>query len=344
MKNLWVRLSDFQVVNGRAVELQSELSSIQFIASLENSTEVTEFILPELNNAPELQGPLFITFTLIYLISVVGNLGTTQLILLDCRLHTPMYFSLSNLSLAGFGYSAAVNHKVIAGFLVGDKVISCNVCAAQMFFLSAFATVENALLASMAYNRFTAVCRPLHYTTIMATSWCACLAIGSCVYGFPNASIRVRDTFSLSFCTSKLIHHFFCDAPAVMTLSCSDRHISELLLIVVASFNILFCPPSYLDFLPVHMCHHPEDALGLGIPEGFIHLPVSPHHSLHLHRTVIFIYSQPSSSRSIHAEKWRPCSEVIPMLNPVVYSLRNKVKSAFKKAIEKAKLSLSFIS
>lgn len=116
----------------------------------------------------------------------------------------------------------------------------------------------------------------------MATSRCARLAVGSCVYGFPNASIHVRDTFSLSFCTSKLIHHFFCDAPAVMTLSCSDRHTSELLLIVVASLNILFCPPSYLDFLPVHMCHHPEDALGLGIPEGFIHLPVSPHHSLHL--------------------------------------------------------------
>ena len=200
MKNLWVRLSDFQVVNGRAVELQIELSSIQLIASLENSTEVTEFILLELNNAPELQGPLFITFTLIYLISVVGNLETIQLILLVCRLHTPMYFSLSNLSLAGFGYSAAANHKAMAGFLVGDNVISCNVCAAQMFFLSAFATVENVLLASMAYNRFTAVCKPLHYTTIMPTSLCARLAVGSCVCGFLNAPSVQGHIQSLSLC------------------------------------------------------------------------------------------------------------------------------------------------
>lgn len=150
MKNLWVRLSDFQVVSGRAVELQIELSSIQLTASLENNTEVTEFILRELSNAPELQGPLLIRFTLVYLISVVGNLGTIQLSPLGCRLRTRAYFSLSDLSLVGFGCSTAVSHKVTAGFLAGDKVISCSVCAARMFFLSAFATVEKVLLAPTA--------------------------------------------------------------------------------------------------------------------------------------------------------------------------------------------------
>ncbi|KAI4537210.1 hypothetical protein MG293_012073 [Ovis ammon polii] len=130
--------------------MQIELRSIQLTASLENNTEVAEFILRELSNAPQLQGPLLITFTLVYLISVAGNLGTIQLIPLGCRLRTRAYFSLSDLSLVGFGCSTAVSHKVTAGFLAGDKVISCSVGAARMFFLSAFATVENVLLAPTA--------------------------------------------------------------------------------------------------------------------------------------------------------------------------------------------------
>ncbi|VCW78044.1 unnamed protein product, partial [Gulo gulo] len=182
---------------------------------MENNTEVTKFILLGLNNAPELQIPLFIMFTLIYLITLIGNMGMIVLILLDSHLHTPMYFFLSNLSLVDFCYSTAVTPKVMAGFLVGHKVISYNACAAQMFFFVALATVENFLLASMAYDRFAAVCKPLHYTTTMTT------AIGCYVCGFLNASVQIGDTFSLSFCMNNVIHHFFCDIPAVMVLSCS---------------------------------------------------------------------------------------------------------------------------
>ncbi|VTJ89176.1 Hypothetical predicted protein, partial [Marmota monax] len=136
---------------------------------MENGTEVTHFILLGLTNDPGLQLPLFVTFLLIYTITLVGNLGMILLILLDSHLHTPMYFFLGNLSLVDFCYSSAVTPTVMAGLLVGNEIISYNACAAQMFFFTTFATVENYLLASMAYDRYAAVCKPLHYTTTMTT-------------------------------------------------------------------------------------------------------------------------------------------------------------------------------
>ncbi|XP_070282429.1 olfactory receptor 5B3-like [Myotis yumanensis] len=312
---------------------------------MENNTEVTEFILLGLTNVPELQVPLFVMFTFIYLISVVGNLGIIILILLDFRLHTPMYFFLSNLSLVDFCYSTAVTPKVMAGFLVGDKVISYNACAAQMFFFAAFATVENFLLASMAYDRYAAVCKPLHYTTTMTPGVCARLAIGSYVYSFLNASVHTRDTFSLSFCMSNLVHHFFCDVPAVMALSCSDRHISEQILIFVASFNIfsalLVILISYLFICVTILKMHSSSGYQKALSTCASHLTAV---SI-FYGTAIFMYSQPSSSHSMDTDKIASVfyTMVIPMLNPLVYSLRNKeVKNAFKKVVEKAKLSLGF--
>ncbi|XP_004777725.1 olfactory receptor 5B3-like [Mustela putorius furo] len=314
---------------------------------MENNTEVTEFILLGLTNAPELQIPLFIMFTLIYLITLVGNMGMIVLILLDTHLHTPMYFFLSNLSLVDFCYSTTVTPKVMAGFLVGDKVISYNACAAQMLFFVALATVENFLLASMAYDRYAAVCKPLHYTTTMTTGVCASLAMGSYIYGFLNASIHIRDTFSLSFCMSNLVHHFFCDVPAVMALSCSDRHISELVLVVVASFNIFFALfiilISYLFIFITILKMHSAKGYQKALSTCASHLTTV---SI-FYGTVIFMYSQPTSSHSMDSDKIASVfyTMVIPMLNPLVYSLRNKeVKTAFKKAVEKAKLSLGFAS
>ncbi|XP_002931039.2 olfactory receptor 5B2 [Ailuropoda melanoleuca] len=310
---------------------------------MDNSTEGTQFILLGLTNAPELQIPLFIMFTLIYLINVVGNLGMMVLILLDSRLRTPMYFFLSKLSLVDFCYSTAVTPKVMAGLLIGDKVISYNACAAQMFFFVAFATVENYLLASMAYDRYAAVCKPLHYTTIMTTGVCARLAIGSYVCGFLNASFHVGDIFSLSLCNSNLIHHFFCDVPAVMALSCSGKHISEVALVFMSSFNALFAllviVISYLfifiNILKMQSAQGHQKALSTCAS----HLTTV---SI-FYGTVIFMYLQPSSSHSMDTDKMAAVfySMVIPMLNPVVYSLRNKeVKHAFKKVVEKANFSI----
>ncbi|XP_059567142.1 olfactory receptor 5B3-like [Myotis daubentonii] len=311
---------------------------------MENNTEVREFILLGLTNAPELQVPLFIMFTLIYLNTVIGNLGIIMLILLDSRLHTPMYFSLCNLSLVDLCYSSTITPKVMAGFLTGDKVISYNACATQMFFFIVFATVENYLLASMAYDRYAAVCKPLHYTTTMTTVMCACMATGCYILGFLNASINVGDTFCLSFCLSNVIHHFFCDVPAVMILTCSGKHIGELSLILISSFNVFLAlfviSISYLFIFITISKMHSRQRYQKALSTCASHLiTVSIFYG-----TVIFMYLQPSSSHSMDTGRIASVfySMVIPMLNPLVYSLRNKeVKSAFKKVVEKAKFSAS---
>ncbi|XP_047374564.1 olfactory receptor 5B2-like [Sciurus carolinensis] len=301
---------------------------------MENRTEVTEFILLGLTSDPGLQLPLFLTFLLIYTITLVGNLGMVLLIVLDSHLHTPMYFFLGNLSLVDFCYSSVVTPKVMAGLLPGDNVISYSACVAQLFFFGAFGTVENYLLSSMAYDRYVAVCKPLHYTTTMTTSVCAYLIIGCYVCGFLNASIYTGNTFSLTFCISPLIHHFICDVPALMVLSCSNRHVSELFIIYVASFNIFFA------------------LLVVFISYIFIFITILKMRSAAGHRkaistcashftavsifygTLIFVYLQPSSSHSMDTDKIASVfyTIVIPMLNPLVYSLRNtEVMRAFQK-------------
>ncbi|XP_045691219.1 olfactory receptor 5B3-like [Phyllostomus hastatus] len=310
---------------------------------MENITEVTEFILLGLTNDPELQVPLLIMFTVIYLITVIGNLGIMVLILFDSRLHTPMYFFLSNLSLADLCYSSDVTPAVMAELLLGHKVISYNACVAQMFLFSGFATTESYLLASMAYDRYVAVCKPLHYTTTMTTAVCVCLTIGCYVWGFLNSSIFTGNTFILSFCGSNVVNHFFCDIPAVMVLSCSDTHVNELVLLYVASFNIAFALlvilTSYIfifiTILKMHSSSGYQKALST-CASHFTSVSI-------FYGTVIFMYLQPNSSHSMDTDKIASVfyTMVIPMLNPLVYSLRNKeVKSALMKVVLKAKLSL----
>nr|XP_003464346.1 olfactory receptor 5B2-like [Cavia porcellus] len=301
---------------------------------MENRTEVTEFLLLGLTDDPHLQVLLFITFLLIYTVTVAGNLGMILLILLDSRLHSPMYFFLGNLSLVDFGYSSAVTPTVMAGLLTGNQIISYNDCAAQAFFFGAFATVENYLLATMAYDRYAAVCQPLHYTTTMTTSVCACLVTGCTFGGILIASVITRDTFSLSFCVSNMVHHFFCEVPAVMALTCSDGHVNELVLIFMASFNIFFALlvilVSYLFIFITILKMHSAASYQKALSTCASHLTTV---SI-FYGTAIFVYLQPSSSHSIDTDKVASVfyTMVIPMLNPMVYSLRNKeVKSAFLK-------------
>ncbi|XP_037377340.1 olfactory receptor 5B12 [Talpa occidentalis] len=313
---------------------------------MENNTEVTEFILVGLTSDPNLQIPLFIIFSLIYLITLLGNLGMMELILLDSRLHTPMYFFLSNLSLVDFAYSSAITPKVMAGFLTGNNIISYNACATQFFFFVAFITAESFLLASMAYDRHAAVCKPLHYTTTMTTGVCVCLVTGSYFCGFLNASIHTGDIFSLSFCRSNVVDHFFCDAPPLLTLSCSDTHTTEMVMFFVVGFNVLFSvlviSISYLFIFITILRIRSSDGRQKAFSTCASHLSAV---SI-FYGTGIFMYLQPSSSHSMNTDKMASVfyTMIIPMLNPLVYSLRNKeVKNAFKKTVGKAKSSVGFI-
>ncbi|XP_007519646.1 olfactory receptor 5B12-like [Erinaceus europaeus] len=312
---------------------------------MENTTEVTEFILLGLTSDPNLQIPLFLVFFLIYLITLTGNLGMTLLILLDSHLHTPMYFFLSNLSLVDFGYSSAVTPKVMAGLLTEDKIISFDACAIQMFFYGGFITAESYLLASMAYDRFVAVCRPLHYATTMTTGVCACLTIGCYLLGFLNASIHTGNIFSLSFCGPNVVDHFFCDTPPLLTLSCSDSHIAEMAIFLVVGFNVLFSIVvifvSYLFVFVAILKMRSSEGRQKAFSTCASHLTAV---SI-FYGTVIFMYLQPSSSHSMDTDKMASVfyTMVIPMLNPLVYSLKNKeVKGAFKHLMGKMKTSIGF--
>ncbi|XP_068844767.1 olfactory receptor 5B12-like [Capricornis sumatraensis] len=313
---------------------------------MENTTEVTEFVLAGLSDDPEVQILLFITFSLIYLLTLVGNLGVTELILLDSRLHTPMYFFLSQLSLVDFGYSSAVTPKVMAGLLTGDKTISYEACVAQFFFFVAFITAESFLLAAMAYDRHAAVCKPLHYATAMPTKACAYLLTGCLLCGFLNASVHTGNVFRLSFCRSNVVNHFFCDAPPLLALSCSDSYASEMVIFFVVGFNDLFSILvifiSYLFIFITILRMRSSQGRQKAFSTCASHLTTV---SI-FYGTGIFMYLQPSSSHSLGTDKVASVfyAMVIPMLNPLVYCLRNKdVKSAFKTAVGKAKSSMGSV-
>ncbi|XP_004466894.3 olfactory receptor 5B21 [Dasypus novemcinctus] len=305
---------------------------------MENSTKVTEFILLGLTDDPNLQVPLFLAILFIYLITLAGNGGMMLIIRSDSHLHTPMYFFLSHLSFVDLGYSSAVAPKMVAALQSGNKVISYNGCAAQFFFFVGFATVECYLLASMAYDRHAAVCRPLHYTTTMTTGVCALLTIGSYVCGFLNASIHTAGTFRLSFCGSNEIHHFFCDIPPLLALSCSNTRISRLVVFFVVGFNVLstllVILISYLFiFIAIQRMHSAK-----GQQKAFSTCASHLTAVSIFYGTIIFMYLQPSSSQSLDTDKITSVfyTVVIPMLNPLIYSLRNKeVKSAVWKRFNK---------
>ncbi|XP_072493211.1 olfactory receptor 5B21-like [Notamacropus eugenii] len=307
-----------------------------------NSTAVTEFILLGLTDNSKLHLPLFLVFLFIYLLTLVGNLGMIVLIHSDSHLHTPMYFFLSNLSFVDLGYSSAVAPKVAAALYSGNKVISFSECVAQFFFFVGFGTAECYLLAAMAYDRHAAVCKPLHYTTTMTTGVCICLVIGSYICSFFNASIHAGETFSLSFCRSNVVHHFFCDIPPLLALSCSDTHVIELISFFVIGFNVFFTLLviliSYLfifiAILRIQSAEGPQKAFSTCTS----HLTAV---SI-FYGTIIFMYLQPGSSHFMDTDKIASVfyTVVIPMLNPMIYSLRNKeVKNALTKIIKQMKFS-----
>ncbi|CAD7687317.1 unnamed protein product [Nyctereutes procyonoides] len=305
---------------------------------MENSTEATEFILLGLTDDPNLRVPLLLVFLFIYLITLVGNGGMMVIIHSDPHLHTPMYFFLSNLSFVDLGYSSAVAPKAVAGLQSGNKVISYSGCATQFFFFVGFATAECYLLACMAYDRHAAICRPLHYTTTMTAGVCALLTVGSYVCGFLNASIHTANTFRLSFCASHEINHFFCDLPPLLALSCSNTRINNLVVFCVVGFNVFFTLLVILiSYLFIYIAIQRIRSVE-GRKKAFSTCASHLTAVTIFYGTIIFMYFQPSSSQSMDTDKIYSVfySVVIPMLNPLIYSLRNKdVKNALRKVLNK---------
>ncbi|XP_028594768.2 olfactory receptor 5AR1-like [Podarcis muralis] len=307
-----------------------------------NHSQVTEFIFLGFTDNPRLEMALFVVFLFIYLADVVGNVGMILLITVDEQLHTPMYFFLCHLSLVDLGYSTAIAPRMLADFLRQRKIISFSSCATQFAFFVGFVDAECYVLAAMAYDRYVAICRPLHYTTVMSKQVCLVLAIGSYVAGLISLVSHTSLTFSLDYCGSNIINHFFCEIPPLLALSCSDTYMSEILLFSLCGFiefsTILIILISYLFIFAAIMRIRSAEGRCKAFSTCASHLiGVTLFYG-----TVMFMYLRPTSSYSLDQDKWASVfyTVVIPMLNPLIYSLRNKdVKEAFRRVVSKKVLS-----
>ncbi|CAM4684915.1 olfactory receptor 5G9-like [Lepidochelys kempii] len=303
-----------------------------------NHSEVTEFILSGLTDRLELQVPLFVVFLLIYGITLVGNGGMILLITIDPRLHTPMYLFLRNLSFCDLCISLIISPKMLLDFLAERKNISFTACTVQMHLSIIFGDIQCLLLAVMAYDRYVAICNPLLYVVTMSRHLCKQLVIGVYTVGVVDSMIYMSCTFQLSFCSSNIINHFFCDVLPLLALSCSDSRINE---IVMFAFMSCITGSSFVTVL-VSYVYIISTILQVRSVEG--QRKAFSTCSFHLTSvvlcfgTLLFMYLRPTSSYSMDRDKivsvFYPL--VIPMLNPLIYSLRNtEVKDALRKALNK---------
>uniref|UniRef100_A0A8C9UP05 Olfactory receptor n=1 Tax=Spermophilus dauricus TaxID=99837 RepID=A0A8C9UP05_SPEDA len=291
-----------------------------------NLTVVHEFILMGITNRPELQAPLFGLFLIIYVVSVLGNLGMIILTKVDSRLQTPMYFFLRNLALTDFGYSTAVGPKMLLNFVVDQNTISYYFCATQLAFFLFFIGSELFILSAMAYDRYVAICNPLLYTVIMSNRLCQLLVAIPYLYCiFMSLTVTIK-IFTLSFCGYNVINHFYCDCMPLISLLCSDTYDVELTIMIFAAFDLisslLIVLVSYLLILLAILRMKSAEGRRKAFSTCGSHLTVV----IVFYGTLIFMYVQPKSSHSLDTDKVASIfyTLVIPMLNPLIYSLRNK--------------------
>ncbi|XP_062971811.1 olfactory receptor 5T2-like [Cynocephalus volans] len=301
---------------------------------MENITEVTIFVLKGLTDNVELQITFFFLFLAIYLFTLMGNLGLIVLVIGDSRLHNPMYYFLSVLSSVDACYSSVITPNMLVDFMSEDKVISFPGCAAQMFLAVSLGTTECFLLAAMAYDRYVAIYNPLLYSLSMSPRVYLPLMVASYVGGILHATTHTVATFSLSFCGSNEIRHIFCDIPPLLAISCSDIHTNQLLLFYFSGsieiLTILIVLVSYVFILVAVLRMHSAKGRRKVFSTCGSHLTgVSIFHG-----TVLFMYVRPTSSYTLEHDMIVSIfyTIVIPMLNPIIYSLRNKdVKVAMQK-------------
>ncbi|XP_039353344.1 olfactory receptor 12-like [Mauremys reevesii] len=301
-----------------------------------NHTEVTEFILLGFGRGPGLQVVPFVMFLVIYIITVLGNTILVLTITANSRLHTPMYFLLMNLSLLDLCYSSVIAPRAAVNFLTDAKIISYRGCATQLFFFALFVSTEAFILTAMAYDRYTAICNPLLYPTTMSKPVCIQLVIGSYLCASVNAMVQTSFTFTLRFCGSNEIDHFFCDVLPLLTLSCTDTYINQMVLFALSSVIIvstaLIILVSYVYIISAVL----QTRCATGRHKTFSTCTSHMVAVSLFYGTVSFMYAQPSSLSFPDQSKVVSVfyTLVIPMLNPFIYSLRNKdVKEALRRTI-----------
>ncbi|XP_004438465.1 PREDICTED: olfactory receptor 8B12-like [Ceratotherium simum simum] len=297
---------------------------------------VTEFILAGLTDQPGLQIPLFFLFLGFYMVTVVGNLALITLIGLKSHLHTPMYFFLFNLSLIDLCYSTTITPKMLTSFVSKQNIILHSACMTQFFFFAFFVISESFILSAMAYDRYVAICKPLVYTVTMSPEVCLFLLLGVYVMGFSGAMAHMGSIASLNFCANNLVNHFMCDVFPLLQLSCNSTYVHELVVFIFVIIDIGM--PIVTIFI----------SYGL-ILLSILHIPSTEGRSKAFstcssHIIVIslffgsgaFMYLKPSSILPLDQGKVSSLfyTIVVPMLNPLIYSLRNKdVKVALRKTL-----------
>ncbi|XP_069072263.1 olfactory receptor 5M5-like [Pleurodeles waltl] len=303
---------------------------------MENRTIWTNFTLLGLTDRPELQTPIFVLFLLIYAVILLGNVGMLLTIVMSSTLHTPMYLFLANLSFVDLGYSSCVVPKMLVNFVTGSQSIYLISCAMQFYFFAAFVISEFYILMLMAFDRYMAICHPLHYTQRMSHRFSVLLVGLTYVYGFTDGMTQTVLTFRLSYCGSREIHGFFCADPPLLKLSCSDLRIKQTVLLMCSGFNLsitsLAIFVSYMFIISAILRIRSADARRKTFSTCSSHLM-----SVTIfYGTLFFMYLRPNSQQSVDQDKVVTVfySAVIPMLNPLIYGMRNReVKEALKKGI-----------
>ncbi|XP_064145086.1 olfactory receptor 5D18-like [Loxodonta africana] len=303
----------------------------------ERNRSTATFILLGFSDCPELQVPLFLVFLAIYSVTVVGNLGMIVIIKINPKLHIPMYFFLSHLSFVDFCYSSIIAPKMLGNLVAEDRSISFLECVVQFFFFCTFVVTEIFLLAVMAYDRFVAICNPLLYTVAMSQRLCAMLVAGSYTWGAGCSLILTCSALKLSFHGSNTINHFFCEFSSLLSLSCSDTSLSQLLVFIFATFNVvstlLIIVTSYVFIVVTILKMSSASGRHKAFSTCASHLTAITI----IHGTILFLYCVPNSKNSRHTVKVASVfyTVVIPMLNPLIYSLRNKdVKNTVSKLMD----------
>ncbi|XP_004051193.5 olfactory receptor 9G1-like [Gorilla gorilla gorilla] len=300
---------------------------------------VTEFILLGFTTDQGMQLGLFVVFLGVYCLTVVGNSTLIVLICNDSRLHTPMYFFIGNLSFLDLWYSSVYTPKILVTCISEDKSISFAGCLCQFFFSAGLAYCECYLLATMAYDRYVAISKPLLYAQTMPRRLCICLVLYSYTGGFVNAIILTSNTFTLDFCGDNVIDDFFCDVPPLVKLACSVRESYQAVLHFLLASNVIsptvLILASYLSIITAIPRIHSTQGRIKAFSTCSSHLiSVTLYYG-----SILYNYSRPSSSYSLERDKMVSTfyTMLFPMLNPMIYSLRNKdMKDALKKFLKSA--------
>ncbi|XP_050775799.1 olfactory receptor 5V1-like [Gopherus flavomarginatus] len=305
---------------------------------MKNQTTVTEFILLALSSDPQMQIFLFLLFLVIYLITLGGNIVIIVVIRADSHLHTPMYFFLFHLSFVDICYSSVTVPKMLMNFLVEHKTISVNGCIAQMFLIILSAGAEIFILSAMAYDRYAAICDPLHYVQTMSKGICVQLVSGAWTMGFFYALLNTSFALKLHFCGPIQISHFSCELPPLLQLACTDTLTNQLVLltsfVIFGSSSFLLMLISYIYIISTILRIRSAEGRRKAFSTCSSHLIVVGL----LYFTAFFQYTKPSSVSSVVLDEIFSIQYSIlnPMLNPIIYSLKNKeVKTALRNILGK---------